>query len=230
MAGRLAAVSGASSHRSAAEWVEQSIHATARLLAGVLTRRDVLVSSRICCESSSSSLFPVLLCTVCHCWSAIAPEPLRVDPVLADHHEGREDRSPRATTRSSSADRTGPFSTPTPDPAANQSDVDVDEPHRAGEHRDPSPPLGSVDALSLASLRLLDERRVRLEREVRARWRSKPARRVRAAPVVVCASRPTVSIRSDAGPPAALRSPRGPQRPTQLRQRGRPAPRVHRLH
>src|SRR6476659_7917167 len=60
---------------------------------------------------------------------------LRVRPVLADHHECREeDRFERDDHRQQSV--RVPFDAE-PDPAAEPGDVDVDERHRAGERGDP---------------------------------------------------------------------------------------------
>jgi Adenylate and Guanylate cyclase catalytic domain len=81
-----------------------------------------------------------------------------VRSVLANHHEGRqEDRLERDDHRQQSV---RVVLDPEDDPAREPGDVDVDEPHRAGEGRDPvgDPVLDALGAL----FGVLEKRRVRL--------------------------------------------------------------------
>ena len=83
---------------------------------------------------------------------------LRVGPVLADHHEGREeDRLERDDHRQQAVRVVLDAES---DPAAEPGDVDVDEPHRAGERGDAvgDPVLDALRPL----LGMPGERRVRL--------------------------------------------------------------------
>src|SRR4029077_353867 len=88
---------------------------------------------------------------------------LRVGSVLADHHEGRkEDRLERHDHRQQAV---RVLLDAEPDPAAEPDDVDVDEPHRAGECRYliRDPVLHALRSL----LGVLAEHGVWFEREVR---------------------------------------------------------------